>query len=106
MQAAERHQIQELEVVGGSKAAEVDSEAQKESALGAIEGTETKDGQGLDFFGISVAAILGSALAVFGYLRYFKPELAKKLFGSSKNSKPNNTTDLFKISNLFKGKSS
>jgi len=81
-------------------------EAQKESALGAIEGTETKDGQGLDFFGISVAAILGSALAVFGYLRYFKPELAKKLFGGSKNSKPNNTTDLFKISNLFKGKSS
>ena len=86
---------------------ESSGEAQKESALGTtIEGTETKDGQGLDFLGISVAAILGSALAVFGYLRYFKPELFKKLFGGSKNSKSNNTTDLFKISNLFKGKSS
>jgi hypothetical protein len=38
-----------------------------------------------DYFGLSMVAILGSALAVLGYLRYFKPELAKKLFGRGKS---------------------
>ena len=55
-----------------------------------------------DYFGLSIVTILGVVLVVFGYLRYFKPELAKKLFGSKTSENKSGTENSNSISNIFK----
>jgi len=55
-----------------------------------------------DYFGLSIVTILGVVLVVFGYLRYFKPELAKKLFGSKTYENKSGTENSNSISNIFK----
>ena len=55
-----------------------------------------------DYFGLSIVTILGVVLVVFGYLRYFKPELAKKLFGSKTYENKSGTENSNSISNISK----